>query len=106
MTVVNIKNPNKMDKIKIDGEKFERIKGLLKAQEQIKQDIRDELEALKEKRNKIHYELWSTLYEVTGINKNTEEPYNLNTEYEELGFYIVEKESDEDMPELLKTLLK
>ena len=97
MSVVKINKFKDVNMYKIEGDAFHKIK-------EKRKELNDFMDDFKEKAKKHHTALWDAIEEEIG--KKGDVPYNLDTEYEELGFYVVKKCSKNNPFDLLSLLTK
>jgi hypothetical protein len=92
MTKENENTKSERIKIKIDGDAFSRLK---KADSEFQASVNDAKEAMKSYENKLkeaHDIFWGTVYKEAGISDDDQEKsFHINTEYGDLGFYILEE---------------
>lgn len=97
MSVVKMNKFKDMNMYKIEGEAFKKV-------QEKHQELSNFLKKMQEEKSKLHTALWDAIEEEIG--KKGDKPYCLDTEFEELGFYIVKKSSTSSPFDLFNLLTK
>lgn len=90
--VVKMKDFKDVNMYKIEGKDFEKIKKLKAEHSKVLKEIKNHME-------ETHTALWDAVYEVIG--KKTRDTMCIDTEFEELGFYVIKKSSGKHPMEML-----